>query len=74
MKALRAGMVKKQMEELAAQDEMLYADDNSNVLPPTSMACSSCYSPYDLEDHTPYQLSCDHSGIDNHMNSNSYSL
>ena len=40
------------------EDELLQDED----MPPTSMACSQCYAPYDLEERTPYNLTCDHSG------------
>ena len=51
------------------EEQQLLLDDNSRIqaeyfggLPPTSMACSNCFQPYDLEEITPYQLLCDHSG------------
>ena len=43
------------------EEQQLLIDDNSlgnreynGGLPPTSMACSNCFQPYDLEEVTPY--------------------
>jgi hypothetical protein len=51
------------LRQQSPQEEELLAEDNSGDVQRTtlSMACSHCYTPYDLQEHTPYTLTCDHS-------------